>query len=300
MSPWPVDEEIEEVHLPRPGHADLAGVLKFDHTDVRNVLERASARETAARVAAGALAKVFLRAARRHGPQSRGAHRRGRRRPPWSPAAPEDFDGVDDSPVRCLDGEASAAMVAEIDRARKANESLGGVFEVRAYGVPPGLGSHIAWDQRHRCPARVRADVDPCDEGRGDRRRVRPRVAASARRPTTRSSGARSAATCARRTGPGGIEGGMTTGRPDRRERGDEAAADPHEAAALGGHRDQAAGRGAAGAHGLVHGPGGRRGGRGDGRAGAGPRRPREVRRRRDAGRARGGDAYRERIGWRR
>src|SRR5918996_2049012 len=63
MSPWPVDEEIEEVHLPRPGHADLAGVLKFGFTDVRNVLERASARETAARVAAGALAKVFLRAA---------------------------------------------------------------------------------------------------------------------------------------------------------------------------------------------------------------------------------------------
>jgi chorismate synthase len=147
MSPWPVEEEIEEVHLPRPGHADLAGVLKYDHTDVRNVLERASARETAARVAAGALAKVFLRAL------GVTVHSRVVRigevaAPAGEPAGPGDFAGVDDSPVRCLDGEASAAMVAEIDRARKANESLGGVFEVRAYGVLPGLGSYTAWDQR--------------------------------------------------------------------------------------------------------------------------------------------------------
>jgi len=147
MSPWPVEEEIEEVHLPRPGHADLAGVLKYDHTDVRNVLERASARETAARVAAGALAKVFLRAlgATVHSHVVRIGEVAA---PAAEPGRPGDFEGVDDSPVRCLDGEASAAMVVEIDRARKANESLGGVFEVRAYGVLPGLGSHTAWDQR--------------------------------------------------------------------------------------------------------------------------------------------------------
>jgi chorismate synthase len=147
MSPWPVDADVEEVHLPRPGHADLAGVLKFDHTDVRNVLERASARETAARVAAGALAKVFLRTLG-VSVHSRVVRIGGVAAPPGEPEGPQDFEGVDASPVRCLDEEASTAMVAEIDRARKANESLGGVFEVRAYGVPPGLGSHVAWDQR--------------------------------------------------------------------------------------------------------------------------------------------------------
>jgi chorismate synthase len=147
MNPWPVDEEIEEVHLPRPGHADLAGVLKYEHTDVRNVLERASARETAARVAAGALAKVFLRelGVTVHSHVLRIG---GVTAPDGEQTGPADFAGVDESPVRCLDDDASAAMVAEIDRARKANESLGGVFEVRAYGVLPGLGSHTAWDER--------------------------------------------------------------------------------------------------------------------------------------------------------
>jgi chorismate synthase len=147
MSPWPVEAEIDEVHLPRPGHADLAGALKYGHTDVRNVLERASARETAARVAAGALAKVFLRnlgvSVHSHVVRIGGVTA-----PEGEPAGPADFEGVDASPVRCLDDAASAAMVAEIDRARKANESLGGVFEVRAYGLPPGLGTHTTWDER--------------------------------------------------------------------------------------------------------------------------------------------------------
>jgi chorismate synthase len=147
MSPWPVDEDIEEVHLPRPGHADLAGVMKFDHTDVRNVLERASARETAARVAAGGLAKAFLR------PLGMTVHSHVVQigsvvAPPRDISGSEPFARVDESPVRCLDDEASAAMVAEIDRARKANESLGGVFEVWAFGVLPGLGSHASWESR--------------------------------------------------------------------------------------------------------------------------------------------------------
>jgi len=147
MSPWPVDEEIDEVHLPRPGHADLAGVMKFGHTDVRNVLERASARETAARVAAGGLAKAFLR------PLGTTVHSHVVQigsvvAPPREITGPQDFDGVDESPVRCLDPDASAEMVAEIDRARKANESLGGVFEVIAFGALPGLGSHVSWDVR--------------------------------------------------------------------------------------------------------------------------------------------------------
>src|SRR5437764_2962897 len=140
MNPWPVEADVEEVHTPRPGHADLAGTLKFGFTDVRNVLERASARETAARVACGALAKVLLR---RLGIEvlshvlSIGSVEAPRR----DDREPSDFEGVDDSPVRCLDPDASAAMVAEIDSARRANESLGGTYEVRAFGVPPGLGS---------------------------------------------------------------------------------------------------------------------------------------------------------------
>jgi chorismate synthase len=147
MNPWPVEEQIDEVHLPRPGHADLAGVMKFGHTDVRNVLERASARETAARVAAGGLAKAFLR------PLGISVHSHvvqigSEQAPPREIAGPGDFAQVDESPVRCLDADASAAMVAEIDRARKANESLGGVFEVWAFGVLPGLGSHVSWDTR--------------------------------------------------------------------------------------------------------------------------------------------------------
>jgi chorismate synthase len=147
MNPWPVDAEVEESHLPRPGHADLVGMLKFGHRDARNVLERASARETAARVAAGALAKEFLRAM--------GASVHSHVLQIGSVTAPErddldaeDFEGVDESPVRCLDSDASERMVAEIDRLRKANESLGGVFEVRAFGLVPGLGSHTSWDGR--------------------------------------------------------------------------------------------------------------------------------------------------------
>jgi chorismate synthase len=147
MNPWPVEAEVAEVHLPRPGHADLAGAMKYGHSDVRNVLERASARETAARVAAGALAKAFLRSLNveifSH------VTRIGTVVAPLpDQLSPEDFDGVDESPVRCLGGDASEAMVAEIDRARKANESLGGVFEVRAFGLVPGMGSPVSWEER--------------------------------------------------------------------------------------------------------------------------------------------------------
>jgi chorismate synthase len=147
MSPWPVDAEIEESHLPRPGHADLAGALKYGHRDVRNVLERASARETAARVAAGALAKEFLAAV------SVSVHSHVIRiasvtAPERDDLGPEDFEGVDDSPVRCLDEAAGKAMVDEVDRLRKENESLGGTFEVRAFGLLPGLGSHVSWREK--------------------------------------------------------------------------------------------------------------------------------------------------------
>ncbi len=147
MDPWPVETPVTEVHLPRPGHADLVGTQKYGLTDVRDILERASARETAARVAGGAVAKAFLAQldvrVLSHVLQIASVHA-----PQRDDLVPGDFAAVDESPVRCLDPEATKAMVAEIDRLRKANESLGGVFEVRAFGLVPGLGSHVSWEER--------------------------------------------------------------------------------------------------------------------------------------------------------
>jgi chorismate synthase len=147
MNPWPVDAQTAEVHLPRPGHADLVGTQKYGLSDVRDILERASARETAARVAGGAVAKAFL-AALGVSVFSHVIQITGVTAPRRDDLTPEDFAAVDESPVRCLDDEASRAMVAEINRLRKANESLGGVFEVRAFGLVPGLGSHVSWLER--------------------------------------------------------------------------------------------------------------------------------------------------------
>jgi len=212
MNPWPVEAEVPEVHLPRPGHADLAGAQKFGFTDVRNVLERASARETAARVAGGAIAKAFLR--------TLGVEIVSHVTQIGSVRAPErnglvvaDFADVDASPVRCLDADASRAMVQEINALRKANESLGGVFEVRAYGVVPGLGSHVSWEERldgriGMAMLSIQA-VKGCGIGDGFDLAGRPGSAAHDEiffddeqgyyRETNRS---------------GGIEGGMTTGEP--------------------------------------------------------------------------------------
>ncbi len=210
MNPWPVDAEVDEVHLPRPGHADLAGIQKYGHTDVRNVLERASARETAARVAAGGLAKTFLRElgveVRSH------VTRIGTvTAPARESLRPADFEGVDESPVRSLDASASDAMVAEIDAARKANESLGGEFEVIAFGLVPGIGSHISWEERldGRLAQAIMSIQALKGVGIGDGFALAERVGSKAHdeifwsdergynRETNRA---------------GGIEGGMTTG----------------------------------------------------------------------------------------
>jgi chorismate synthase len=148
MNPWPVAEGTAEVHLPRPGHADLVGTQKYKQSDVRNILERASARETAARVAGGGVCKAFLRAlgvtVRSHVIQIASVHAPD----PERALTDADFAEVDGSPVRCLDAQTSKSMVREIDRLRKENESLGGVFEVQAFGLVPGLGSHISWEER--------------------------------------------------------------------------------------------------------------------------------------------------------
>lgn len=150
MSPRPQGEEAltrRALKAPRPGHADLAGALKFQTDDLRDVLERASARETAARVAAGALARALLGALgvelRSHVVRIGGAAL-----PAGTTAAWESLDDVDQSPVRCCDPAVAAAMVAEIDAAKRAGDSVGGVFEVVARGVPAGLGSFAQWDRR--------------------------------------------------------------------------------------------------------------------------------------------------------
>jgi len=146
MSPAPGATE-KPLHQPRPGHADLVGMQKYGFDDARNVLERASARETAARVAAGALAKTLLAelgaAVISHVVQMGPARAPGEPRP-----TPADLPKVDDSPVRCFDSDAEAAMIAEVEAAAKAGDSLGGVVEVLGYGVPPGLGSHVHWDRK--------------------------------------------------------------------------------------------------------------------------------------------------------
>jgi chorismate synthase len=132
---------------PRPGHADLAGAVKYLTDDLRSVLERASARETTSRVAAGALARGLLRAAgievRSHVLRVGEAALPADVELPWA-----SLETVEESPVRCVDAEAAAGMIAEIDRAKKAGDTVGGVFEVVARGLPPGLGSFAQWDRR--------------------------------------------------------------------------------------------------------------------------------------------------------
>ncbi|QIK66622.1 chorismate synthase [Nocardioides sp. HDW12B] len=133
---------------PRPGHADLVGMQKYDFDEARPVLERASARETAARVALGAVAAKFLE-------QATGAQvvshvvKIGTAEAPYG-SVPQfsDVAALDEDPVRCLDADASKAMVAEIDQAHKDGDTLGGVVEVCVHGLPPGLGSHVHWDRR--------------------------------------------------------------------------------------------------------------------------------------------------------
>lgn len=198
---------------PRPGHADLVGVMKYGFDDVRNVLERASARETAARVAAGAFCKAFLGAlgvaVLSHVVQI-GKVRARRHRPP----EPQDQEAVDASPVRCADPEAAAAMTAEIDRLRKAKDTVGGVFEVLAYGVPPGLGSYVQSDRKldGRLAAALMSiqSVKGVEIGEGFASAARPGSKAHDEIVVRAGRLARASARA------GGIEGGMSTGQPIR------------------------------------------------------------------------------------
>jgi chorismate synthase len=145
MSPHPGATK-KPLTQPRPGHADLTGMQKYGFNDARDVLERASARETVARVAAGALAKALLRplgvSVISH-VVGIGAAQSDAPRP-----LPEDLARIDESPVRCADASVEARMIAEIEAAAKDGDSLGGIVEVLAYGVPVGLGSHVHWDRK--------------------------------------------------------------------------------------------------------------------------------------------------------
>jgi chorismate synthase len=144
----PSGDAARALTRPRPGHADLAGALKYGTHDARDVLERASARETAARTAAGALAKALL--------AELGVHVTSRTVSVGTASAPEaegeDFDRLaalpDDAKMRAMDSESVAAMVEAVEEARRRGDSIGGCFEVLASGVPPGLGSHVHWDRR--------------------------------------------------------------------------------------------------------------------------------------------------------
>jgi chorismate synthase len=203
-------DPADKLTRPRPGHADLAGSLKYGFDDVRNVLERASARETVTRVALGALCKALLAElgmqVLSHVVRVGSVASRSRRLP-----GPEDLETVDASPVRCFDEAAGRRMVAEIDAIRKARDTVGGVFEVLAYGCPPGLGSHVHYDRK--LDARLALSlmsiqsVKGVEVGDGFTSAARPgskahdEILPGLRRATARA---------------GGIEGGMSTGQTIR------------------------------------------------------------------------------------
>jgi len=204
----------DKLTRPRPGHADLPGVMKYGFDDVRNVLERASARETAARVAAGCPCKAFLaelgiRVLSHVVRIGKVAVSDGAPLP-----GPEDLDEVDASPVRCFDQGASARMVEEIDRVRRAKDTLGGVFEVIAYGCPPGLGSHVQSDRK--LDARLALALMSIQSVKGvevgDGFATAARLGSKAHDEIVTGDAGLSRSSMR----AGGIEGGMSTGQPIR------------------------------------------------------------------------------------
>ena len=199
---------------PRPGHADLAGMQKYGYTDARPILERASARETAARVAVGTVAKALLEQALDVEIVSHVVELGTVAVKPGLQPRPEDAERIDADPLRCLDPDASQRMVEEVDAAKRDADTLGGIVEVLAYGVPPGLGSHVQWDRK--LDARLAAALmsiqaikgveigDAFTQARSRGSRAHDEIvpgATGVRRLTDRA---------------GGLEGGITTGEPLR------------------------------------------------------------------------------------
>jgi chorismate synthase len=199
---------------PRPGHADLAGMQKYGADDARPILERASARETAARVAVGELARRLLRQVLGAEIVSHVVALGSVSAPDDLVPGPQDLAAIDADPVRCLDPAASAAMQAEIDAAKQDGDTLGGVVEVVVHGLPPGLGSHVHWDRRldGRLAGALMSiqAIKGVEVGDGFRTAARRGSAAHDEIDGT-AEGIR------RRTNrAGGIEGGMSTGEPIR------------------------------------------------------------------------------------
>jgi len=214
----PADEDanLKRVHLPRPGHADLVGVLKYDRTDARDILERASARETTARVVAGSVARALIAQIG----ISIGSHivKLGGIEAKRPDPLPEDLNGAADaSPVRTLDADAERRMIDAIDEAKKAGDTLGGVFEVVARGVPAGLGSHVSWDRKldgriAHAMMSIQA-MKGVEIGLGFEASDRPGSQVHdeiEREPANRNTGGFRRIT----NSAGGLEGGITTGEP--------------------------------------------------------------------------------------
>jgi chorismate synthase len=218
MSADPVPQDLLDAQArnapltrPRPGHADLVGMQKYGFDDARPVLERASARETAARVALGAVASAFLEQAAGVRLVSHTVGIGPVEVPEGSDLpGPDDVKALDADPVRCHDAATSAAMVAEIDACRKDGDTVGGIVEVVAYGLPPGLGSHVHWDRR--LDARLAGALMGVQAIKGvevgDGFTTARRRGSAAHDEIERVDGV-----LRRRTGrAGGTEGGMTTG----------------------------------------------------------------------------------------
>ena len=210
------DRQLRRVHLPRPGHADLVGVLKYDRADARDILERASARETTARVAAGAIAKRLLAelgiTIGSHIVMLGGIEARR------TDELPEDLNAAADaSPLRTLDPEAESRMIEEIDASKRSGDTLGGTFEVVARGLPVGLGSHVSWDRK--LDGRIAQAMMSIQAMKGVEiglgfeaaRRRGSAVHDEIERDATllRTGGYRRT-----RNNAGGLEGGITTGAP--------------------------------------------------------------------------------------
>jgi chorismate synthase len=199
---------------PRPGHADLAGMQKYGHDDARPVLERASARETAARVALGEVARRLLRQVLGAEIVSHVVALGSVTAPAGLVPGPDDLAAIDADPVRCFDPAASAAMQAEVDAARADGDTLGGVVEVVIHGLPPGLGSHVHWDRR--LDGRLAGALMSIQAIKGVE--IGDGFATAARRGSAAHDEIDGGADGIRRrtNRAGGIEGGMSTGEPVR------------------------------------------------------------------------------------
>ncbi|GAB3442464.1 chorismate synthase [Actinophytocola sediminis] len=223
MAADPVDEDElaslarnEPLTRPRPGHADLPGMQKYGFDDARPVLERASARETAARTALGTVARAFLRQLIDVEVISHVVSIGGAQAPDGPPPRPGDLAMIDESPVRAFDPAGTEAMVAEVEAVKEAGDTVGGVIEVLAYGLPPGLGSHVHWDRR--LDARLAGALMGVQAMKGvevgDGFTTARRWGSQAHDEIDRADGVSGVSRRSNRAG--GLEGGITNGEPLR------------------------------------------------------------------------------------